>query len=221
MEYKDFLFAFIPKLKEFLTSKNLLDKCYFHISDEPKLENIDNYSAVYKMVEPLLSDCNIIDALSDYEFYKSGIIKNPIPSNDFAEQFFENGVEAHWTYYCCLQQDKVSNRMIAMPSYRTRILGLQLFKYKADGFLQWGYNYWYNRLSRKLINPFFCTDSEEAFPAGDPFIVYPGEDGTPLSSIRELVFFDGLQDMRALQLLSSLSSFEETVNWLDGSADSP
>ena len=58
-------------------------------------------------------------------------------------------------------------------------------------------------------------------PAGDPFIVYPGDDGRPVPSIRQLVFFDALQDMRALQLLESFMSHEEVVAWLDAECGYP
>ena len=39
-----------------------------------------------------------------------------------------------------------------------------------------------------------------AFPSGDPFLVYPNEDGA-IESIRQVVLNEGLQDLRALQLL--------------------
>ena len=49
------------------------------------------------------------------------------------------------------------------------------------------------------------TDSGHAFPSGDPFVVYPGEDLQPVESLRLRVLHQGLQDMRALQLLESLT----------------
>ncbi len=61
----------------------------------------------------------------------------------------------------------------------------------------------FSQYSRKLIDPFGSTNSDGAFPAGDPFLVYPGHDGTPLDSIRHEVSYDGLQDLRTLRLLES------------------
>ena len=49
-----------------------------------------------------------------------------------------------WVYYCCGQGYKVSNRFIAMPAWRNRILGVQLYKYKMEVFLHWGYNFSYS-----------------------------------------------------------------------------
>ena len=44
-------------------------------------------------------------------------------------------------------------------------------------------------------------DSDCAFPPGDAFMVYPGLNGEAVDSLRLEVFFQGLQDMRALELL--------------------
>ena len=37
-----------------------------------------------------------------------------------------------------------------------------------------------------------------------------------MPSIRQLVLFDALQDLRALQLLAEAEGFEKTAEWLDG-----
>ena len=105
--------------------------------------------------------------------------------------------------------------MMAMPSARNRILGVQLYKYNIVGFLQWGFNFWFSQYSHHPINPYLVTDADDAFPSGDAFVVYPGTDGKPVPSLRELVFNEGLQDMRALQLLETLTSREETLAFIE------
>lgn len=102
------------------------------------MEHIEQYRKSYSIVKDLLAGYPIIDALSDYEFYKKGIIKNPVPSNDHIGEFLENNVPDLWTYYCCVQTQKVSNSFIAMPSSRNRIIGLQMYKFNIKGFLHWG-----------------------------------------------------------------------------------
>ena len=99
----------------------------------------------------------------------------------------------------------MSNRFIAMPSNRTRILGVQLYRYDISGFLQWGFNFYSSVLSLKKIDPYRVTDADGAFSAGDPFIVYPGENGEPLESIRYMALRQAFHDLRALQLLESLA----------------
>ena len=158
-----------------------------------------------------LEGCSIIDALSDYAFYEKGLLQRPVPSIDHLAPFLDHGVRPLWTYTCCAQSRDVSNRFMAMPSCRTRILGTQLYLYRIEGFLQWGYNFWYSQYSRHAVDPYRETGAEDAFPAGDAYLVYPGPDGQPVPSIRQFVFFEGLQDLRALSLLETALSREETA----------
>ena len=94
---------------------------------------------------------------------------------------------------------------IAMPSARNRILGALIYRYEIVGFLQWGFNFWNGVHSEYRVNPFSSTDGEGAWPAGDPFQVYPGQDGQPLESIRMAVTREAMQDLRAMQWLESLA----------------
>src|SRR5699024_9396764 len=110
-----------------------------------------------------------------------------------------------WTYYCVGQFYEVSNRFMSMPSLRNRIYGLQLYKYKIIGILHWGYNFYNSQFSLEKINPYQVTDAGGAFPSGDAFLVYPGEDRHPEESIRMMVHEEALQDMRACELLESLA----------------
>ncbi len=213
--YREFLSAFLPALAGFLEEKGLKDRCYFHVSDEPHLDHLAAYSAAAEMVRAYLpGNYKMMDALSDFDFYASGAVQVPVPSNDHLEPFLAAELSERWTYYCCAQGIGVSNRFIAMPSYRNRVLGLQLYKYRFDGFLHWGYNYWQDLNSARPIDPFAVTDVEGYFPSGDAFLVYPGEDG-PLLSIRMLVLMEGLQDMRALQLLEARAGRQKAMELLN------
>lgn len=203
-DYIGFLRTFIPKLLDFLKKQGVADKTVFHISDEPDLEHFDSYKAARNAVAPLLEGYPIIDAISNYEFYSEGAITCPVPSTDSVEKFIAGGVPDLWTYYCGAAWNKVSNRFISMPSYRNRILGIQLYKYDIKGFLHWGYNYYNNRYSYSSVNPFVVTDGDYFAPAGDAFTVYPAPDGTAYESLRGAVFHDALQDISALRLCESL-----------------
>ena len=61
---------------------------------------------------------------------------------------------------------------------------MQLYKYKIIGILHWGYNFYNSQFSLEKINPYQVTDAGGAFPSGDAFLVYPGEDRHPEESIR-------------------------------------
>ena len=212
LEYRRFLEAFLPalqtKLEEFGFDR---EHVYFHISDEPSKENLESYMQAKAAVEDLLKGWKVIDALSDYVFYEKGIVEKPIPSNDHIQAFIDHGVEDLWVYYCCGQSDKVPNRFFAMPSARNRIMGVLMYLYKIKGFLHWGYNFYNSMFSIEHINPFFDTHAGYAFPSGDPFLVYPGADGEPWSSIRAEVQREGLDDMRALEELEKRVGRERVV----------
>ena len=219
-EYVSFLEQFAKALDAFLIEKNVKEKCWLHVSDEPNDMQVRPYAKASRLVSRLFPGYKTLDALSDFKFYKKGLVKTPVPALDHADKFYGK-VEDLWTYYCCGQYKGTSNRFMAMPSYRNRILGLQLYKFGCKGFLQWGYNFWYSQHSKRRINPFEETDAGEAFPSGDAFVVYPGENGQPLVSLRYKVFYDALQDMRALKLLESKIGFDATLTLIETRSGDP
>ncbi len=209
-EYKEFLSAFLPALKKVLVELDVFERSVFHLSDEPGGDKLENYLAVKKVVEDLLENCVIMDALSDFSFYQQGALNTPVVSIDHMEPYLEAGVQDLWTYYCCCQHTKVSNRLVAMPQARNRIIGAQFFKFDIAGFLQWGYNFYYSQHSVAPIDPYHCTDGGYFVPAGDAFSVYPAADGTALETLHLLGFTQALYDLRAMKLLESLTD-KETV----------
>lgn len=210
IEYAEFLSAFIPQLIKVIRSLGIEKSTFFHISDEPNEDQIESYSMAKSTVAPLLGDFPIIDALSDYSFYESEIINNPIPCTNDIESFIEKGFPHPWTYYCCGQGGKLSNRFFGIPLSTTRIIGFQFFKYGIEGFLQWGFNFYNSQYSLRSIDPFAVTDADSAFPSGDSFTVYPGKSGA-IESVRSEVFYQALQDIRALTLLCDRIGKKRTI----------
>lgn len=198
-DYITFLRALIPTLKEKLDEFGYKDHYFFHISDEPKEKNLENYKAAKAAIADLISDHPVRDALSEYKFYESGVVSDPIVGTNHAAPFVEHNVSDLWVYYCCSQAKDVSQRFYTMPGYRTRALGAQLYAAKSTGFLQWGYNFYYSRTSEYLINPYLINDGDYAYPAGDTFAVYPGHDGKPVLSLHGVLFEQALLDLRALK----------------------
>ena len=219
--YKLFIKQFADALTEYIDKKGIRNKCLLHISDEPAGSMKFTYGKASKIINKNFSNFKIIDALSSYDLYKSGLIKMPIPATDHIEPFIGNVPEL-WTYYCGAQGSKyVSNRFLAMPSERNRILGLQLYKYNVKGFLHWGYNFYYSQYSKSVIDPFVTADAGGKFPSGDSYVVYPGKDGTPLDSLRLHVFYDAIQDMLALKLLESKIGYDKTLEIIEKGIDKP
>lgn len=205
-EYANFLRQFLPALVAELDRLGIKENCYFHISDEP-VKGSDrpdyvNYAYAKELVKPLLSGCRIMDALSHVDFFDNGLIEYPVPATDKITPFLERDMQERWCYYCCSQGKLVANRFLAMPSYRTRVTGLQLYMQDMEGFLHWGFNFYYSRHSEFKIDPYRVTDGVHAWPSGDPFTVYPYENGA-IESLRAAVFYEGLQDRMLLKALEA------------------
>ncbi|MBR5112181.1 MAG: DUF4091 domain-containing protein [Clostridia bacterium] len=209
-EYNRFLTGLSVCLKAFIEENGLHDRVFFHISDEPGGDQLETYMYRASLIKKIFAGYPVIDALSDYEFYKNGAVDIPIPSENHIEEF-AGRVEHFWTYYCSGQRNQyVPNRFIAMPSVRNRVFGVLAAKYDVEGFLQWGYNFYNSVLSKQKINPYETADALGGFEAGDSFVVYPGENGEVICSLRLKVIYDSFQDYRALKLLESLAGKEKS-----------
>ncbi|MCQ2770725.1 MAG: DUF4091 domain-containing protein [Clostridia bacterium] len=214
-EYVTFIRAFIKSFLAHMKKRGLDKKCFFHISDEPNEKQLESYNAARNSIIDLLKDYTIMDALSDFEFFSKGVVSTPIPASNRIEPFLKANVPNLWVYYCCGQCDKVSNRLINMHSWRTRSIGMQMFKYDIVGFLQWGFNFYRSMHSVHAINPWNELSGNYWVPAGDPLSVYPAEDGTAIDSLRIEVFYDALQDIRAMKLASSLVGKEKVLKKIE------
>ena len=211
-EYPAFLNAFIPELTAYIKELGIADKTYFHISDEPHLDMLEDYSYAHSLIAKHLEGFTIMDALSNYDFYKKGVVQLPVVATSYIEPFLEAGADV-FCYYCCDQRiNHVSNRLFSMPSPRNRMIAYQMFYNNVKGFLQWGFNFYYSQFSKVKLNPFKSTDANKVFPSGDAFCVYPNPDGDkPWRAISGKVFLHSMQDLRAMQLLESLIG-REAVN---------
>lgn len=203
-EYRAFLTAFLPSLLEKLDELGVKDNCRFHISDEPGGDKLESYLAAKSAVADLLDGCIIMDALSDYSFYEKGVVEKPVVSIDHMQPYLDAGVENLWTYYCCCQDTGVSNRFLSMPTSRNRIIGQQFYKYNIEGFLHWGYNFYFAHESTEFCDPYICTDGGFWVPAGDAFSVYPAPGGSAYETIHLLGFTAALYDLRAFKLCEEL-----------------
>jgi hypothetical protein len=105
--------------------------------------------------------------------------------------------EEVWIYTCLFPNGKYPNRFVDYPLIKTRILPWICFKWGFSGYLHWGFNHWRGDPFQEL-EPHHAGSSH--LPAGDAWIVYPGE-RTVLDSIRHEAFRDGLEDYELLKIL--------------------
>lgn len=202
-EYISFLEKLLPKLTAYLKEKGLEGRFYFHISDEPSESHVEHYGRLSDLVHRLTDGFPVLDALSDYAFYEKGFVDVPVCATQYIEPFLAHKTPRLWAYYCGCHVNGVSNRLLGMPGVRNRCIGLQLYDAGMEGFLHWGYNFWLTQYGIKAIDPYRVSDAGGGFAAGDSFSVYPGEDGPIAASGLEL-FFEALQDLRALELAEEL-----------------
>ncbi len=208
-EYVKFLERFFMSLGVFIRQENLLDKCYFHLTDEPGENQIEAYGRCCGMVKKHIGDMPIMDALHSYSFYEKKLVDVPVVGIESFKNFESKGVPTLMVYNCCGPTNQYySNRFMNMPSQRTRVLGVQIYQSGVQGYLHWGYNFYNSWLSFEPVNPYEDTTAGGVFPAGDCCIVYPYEKGA-IPSLRLAVVQIGFDDYRALKLLESLIGKEK------------
>ena len=219
--YAGFLRALVPAvIARFGQLGVARDHLWFHVSDEPRPVHMESYSAAAAILAPLVEGCHRIDALSDFDFYRKGLVPTPVVASDRIEPFLKADVPGLWCYYCGGQAVGTSNRMFGMPLTRVRAIGVQLYRSHVAGFLHWGYNFYYTQLSRRRVDPYAETDAGGAFPAGDSFSVYPCGD-TVAPSLNLKTFERALEDLRLLQGLEEKIGREATDALLDRVAGKP
>lgn len=214
-EYGKFLGSFLPALRAYADRKGISGRCFYHISDEPNAEGIESYRRARSLVEKPLAGCSVMDALSDYGYYREGLVEIPVCATSAIGPFLRERVPHLWAYYCCNQyKNGLSNRFFCMPGLRTRILGVQLYRFGIEGFLHWGFNFWNTRLSVSSVDPYRVTDAGGAYPSGDAFVVYPGET-EPVASLRLELLNEAMQDARALALLERKIGRDAAIRLLE------
>ncbi|MBQ9087951.1 MAG: DUF4091 domain-containing protein [Lentisphaeria bacterium] len=200
--YRNFLSAMLTALREHLEELNISHCTVFHCSDEPPANRIAQYRNAMDFIKSLLPGFQIIDALNNADIFDASGVDTPVPLISQLDRFKKIKLREKWCYYCCAPARKMPNRFIHFPSSRNRIFGMLLWKHNMDGFLHWGYNFYFEALSRFKIDPMLDPGCDRFYPPGDGFLVYPGRDGKPDSSIRHEVFTEALQDFRLLDLLA-------------------
>ncbi len=199
--YREFLGQFLPAFERYLRANGLLERSFFHLSDEPSgEEHIANFRSARALLRDLAPWMNVMDAMHDVEYVREGLTDVPIALLPAVPSFLAEGVPS-WAYFCCQPRGRFLNRLLDTPLTKIRMSGWIMYRLGVAGFLHWGYNYWYRSQTTELIDPYAVTDAH-AWPRwayGDPFVVYPGPDG-PIDSIRWEVFAESLQDYALLQM---------------------
>ncbi|MBQ8401278.1 MAG: DUF4091 domain-containing protein [Clostridia bacterium] len=206
-EYRTFLSAYLEALMDFSDRLGIRDRWVFHISDEPSAGHLENYRRAKALVEPYIGDCPLADAVYHAEYAADRTVQTPVAEIGLSDVFAhtcgcdrmeperEDAIPL-WLYYTG-GPSRVTNRMIPHTHARTRVLGAILYRYGAVGFLHWGYNYYYDRMSVGLYDPLSDPCAYKQMP-GSTYLAYPAPDGKPIPSIREMLMQEAMCDLRAL-----------------------
>lgn len=216
-EYRAFLTQYIGALVRELEALGIRERCFFHISDEPSLASWETYRSASELLRPLLGGSKTLDAVSDPAFFAQGLVDCPVTAINRIHDFLPLQAAHQWVYYCCEPETVYPNCFLAMPLSRVRILGILLYKYQIEGFLQWGFNFYFSWLSRYSVDPRLTTSADLVFPSGDPMLVYPGRD-TVYSSIRGQITYEAIQDMDLCLALEAKVGRQAVVELIDGLA---
>lgn len=212
--YRAFLADFLPVLAAHLTALGIKDNTYLHLSDEPDEAHVAHYVALHRMVKEYAGDIKTMDALSKYRFVEAGAPDLPAVIEGSEAEFMQNGAP-FLLYYCCYPNSRrYPNIFLNLPHLRVRVLGVMLYLTGAKGFLHWGFNFYHNALSRKVLDPFVSCDGLETFPAGDPFVVYPDGALGVYSSVRQEVFAAAITDYRLCKKCEETLGREGTLSLL-------
>lgn len=217
ISYLEFLRAYIPAIVAEMEKEGVAENTYFHISDEPSLQDEESYRTAAGIIRPLIGKCRSYDTLSACDFYEKGLVECPVTIVDKIHDFLKLNIENQWVYYCCGPNEVYPNCFMALRSYRVRILGFLLYRYQIKGFLQWGFNFYNTIRSIYPVSPYLTTSCDGAFPSGDAFIVYPGKDG-PYTSIRGQITLEAMQDMNICYALEERIGREAVEKIIDEAA---
>ncbi len=211
--YRTFIRAYLKAFLAFSENEGIRDRLVFHISDEPTLEQLENYRAAREGVADLLEGYPVADAMSHVEFYAEGLVNNPVAMVKYAERF-DGKCPNFWLYYTGgTYEHFCSNRLVSNTAAITRVIGVQMYRYNAPGFLQWAYNYYYDFRSLGCCDPKGAPNFYRMYP-GVTYLCYPilGRGNRHVvPSIREKLMGEAMDDLRALRLLETKIGREKTL----------
>ncbi len=208
--YIRFLSAYLHAFADFIKRMGIEENILYHISDEPTMQTIEGYRRAKTLIRSIFPNGKFADALDDYDFYADGLVEMPIVDVESIENY-DGRCDNLMLYYTGGEpRPGLANRTLTSAPARTRVLGLQLYRYKAKGFLHWAFNNYYGRMSAGIFHPAHDPCFYKNIP-GVTYLVYPDTDGAPLPSLREKQMLAAINDYRALRLLEGLIGREETL----------
>lgn len=168
--------------------------------DEPQFPNSEHYRILSCICRKFLPGVPINDPVESTDLEGAvdvWVVKQAVYELhlDRYRQLQELGEEI-WIYTCGFPAGAMMNRVIDLPLLVSRLPMWMCYAYDAKGFLHWGYNVHNPEVERSTcFRP--TPGSDASFPAGNSFVVYPGEKG-PWYSLRGHLQRAGAEDYELL-----------------------
>ena len=185
-----------------LRGKGWLGMAYSYVSDEPEAEQYAVLNLVMSEIRKAAPDLrNMMTARSFPEELRHVDIWCPEVYSfnpELAAQEQRKG-KLVWWYPAFSTRHPFPDFWVDYPAIDCRVIFWMTWKHRLDGLLYWSISNWYAQ------NPW---ENAATFPGanGDGTLIYPGEDGGPVNSIRWENVRDGSEDYDYLSLLQELAT---------------
>ncbi len=209
-EYTDeYIRKFTSGLKgygDYLRKKGWIDMAYVYTYDEAPKRHWPQVKKIAKAIKRAAPELRILQCLNEPEGVKD--LAGHVDVFDvYVAQYHRTGVQAMqkrgteaWLAVCCYPKDH-PNLFIEYPLLDARIIPSFCFKYDAAGFEYWSPISWGRNWRKKGKDRWPRGDWDpNTFGRynGDGYLIYPGPDGVPYSSIRFESLRDGFEDYETL-----------------------
>lgn len=207
-ELSEFIRAYSAHLKE----RGRWDAAYVYNVDEPPENQWDTVRNNHLLVKSIAPDLKTWLCLNQPKAVRqlqssADILDVYIRQYDSSgvEEVRKTGKQVIWAV--CVWPHEHPNLFIEYPAVDARAIGWLTYRYGISGFEYWGLNQWGENTGVRDWANFRSGDTRTrwrrtTWPWGDGWLLYPGDDGEPLASVRFENVRDGFEDSELLSLLA-------------------
>ena len=181
---------------------------YVYNYDEVDKDHWPLAREMYKLVKRVSPDLRVIQCLNIPEGVEA-LAGYADTWDVYFAQYEKTGIEKRraegdevWLSVCCYPAER-PNLFLEYPAIDARVLGWICWVTGVSGFEYWSPNHWGKNKSSPGLRGGWIANTFQNYN-GDGYLLYPGADGTPLSSIRLANLRDGFEDYEYFSLLRSL-----------------
>lgn len=203
-EMADYLRAYADHLR----GKGMLNEAYVYNADEPPKTLWETVRKNYRFIKEIVPDLKVwlclnepagVEALQGSTDIWDVYIRQYEKSGIRARQ--QAGDQVIWAV--CVWPHEHPNLFVEYPAADARMIGWLTYRYGITGFEYWSLNSWGKNLGNRKWAKFESGDSRTdwqptRWPWGDGWLLYPGQEGEPLSSVRFENLRDGFEDAELL-----------------------